>query len=236
MVDTKLQVSLQRADELLNELQHEYHCCLQTKKVSDRAEQLTHEVIERLRSVLDRLARRYWTLHISNFISEEDRERALVYFPVTEAINDFDSVLGRWRWKTVRSQHGNVYQWLLARQPFQSSDNKWLAILNDLAAHGKHIDLVPQKTVEERRTTVTGPGGIVSWGKGVRFGPGVRVSGALVDPRTQRIVPTPGVTEKVEIWVSFVIESHGINAFAFCKDAVRKTKQIAEEMSAEFGL
>ena|SRR6516225_3757877 len=35
---------------------------------------------------------------------------------------------------------------------------RWLAILNELAVQGKHIDLVPQKRVEERRTTVTGRG------------------------------------------------------------------------------
>jgi hypothetical protein len=237
MVDAKLNVSLQRANELLKELEAEYAGCLATRKVSDRAEQLTHEVLERLRSVLDRTSRKYWDLHISATITQDDRERAHVYFPITNNLHDFDSVLGRWRWKSVRDQNEKIYQWLLAKQPFQSADNKWLAVLNDLATHGKHISLVAQKTIEDKRITVSSQGGgRVSYGPGVRFGSGVRLAGALVNPVTQRVIPTPGVTEKVEVWVSFVIESHKINAFGFCAEAVRKTEQLLAEMSEEFGI
>ncbi|WP_075289165.1 hypothetical protein [Pararhizobium arenae] len=238
MVDPKIAVSLKRADELLKELREEYDNCLSTRKVSDRAEQLTHEVLERLRSVLDRLARKYWDTHVAPTLSDDDKERALVYFPVTSAQNDFDSVLGRWRWKSVRAHHELVYQWLLAKQPFQCADNAWLSTLNELAAHGKHIDLAPQKTVEEvRQATVQNQHGArVSYGPGVKFGPGVVLAGAQVDPKTQRIVPTAGVTETIEVWVSFVIDKYGINALAFCSGSVDKTKAIAEEMSARFGL
>lgn len=237
MIDPKIAVSLQRASELLRELRDEYSNCLTTRQVSDRAEQLTHEVLERLRSVLDRLARKYWVNRIAGTLSQDDRDRALVYFPITSAQNDFDSVLGRWRWKSVRADHEELYQWLLALQPFQSNGNSWLAILNELAAHGKHIDLIPQKTVEQRFTTIQNQNGAtVKYGPGVTFGPGVRIAGAPVDHVTQRIVPTPGVSEKIEIWVFFLIEKYGIDAFRFCTDAVENTQNLASEMCTKFEL
>jgi hypothetical protein len=115
--------------------------------------------------------------------------------------------------------------------------NVWLGILNDLAVQGKHIDLVPQTRIEERRITVTGPGGSVSWSAGnVTFGSGVSVSGAPIDPKTQRIVPTPGTMEKIEIWVNFLIAGYEVNAAGFCKDACARVRKLVTELSAEFRL
>jgi len=122
-------------------------------------------VLERLRSVLDRLARLYWDKKIAHELSEDDRNAAAIYFPIATDQNSLDSILGRWRWKTVREKHQAIYDFLLALQPFVNRSNDWLRILNDLAVQGKHIDLVAQKRTEQRQITVTGPaGGVVSWG------------------------------------------------------------------------
>ncbi len=229
--------TLDRADELYKDVMAEYDQSLHQRIVSDRAIQLTHEVCERLRSVLDRTARRYWEKHVAPSLSEEDRKAASVYFPVTSNHHGFNSVLGRWKWKTVRDQHQAVYDYLLGLQPFSSAENKWLAILNDLAVQGKHIDLVPQTRTEEQRVTVRGAGGgSVSWGPGVTFGSGVSVMGAPINPATQRIMPTPGVTEEIVTWVSFIIRKHGVNAAEFCKDACANVRKIATELSDKFDL
>jgi len=91
--------------------------------------------------------------------------------------------------------------------------------------------LTPQKREEARQITVSGPSGEVSWDESsVKFGTGVNIMGAPVDPRTQRIVPTPGVTEKVEVWVSFILEDYGVNALGFCKEVYQKTRALVEEM------
>lgn len=66
----------------------------------------------------------------------------------------------------------------------------------------------------------------------MRFGGGVSVMGAPVDPATQRIVPTPGVTEREEVWVAFLLEGFDINALGFCQEAHEKTRALLEEMSA----
>ena len=119
-----LAASLDRADEVLRDLLTEYTKSLNEKKVSVRAVQLTHDICERLRSVLDRAARRYWELQINPQISEADRAAASVYFPVAADQNGFDSVLGRWRWKSVREQHQAVYDYLLSLQPFTNATNR----------------------------------------------------------------------------------------------------------------
>ena len=159
--------TLERADELYQELMQEYERSLLDKNVSDRAVQLTHEVCERLRSILDRSARRYWDLHVAPSLSEADREAASIYFPIAPDRRGFDSMLGRWRWKAVRQDHLPVCDYLLATQPFSSETNHWLTVLHDLAVKGKHIHLVPQKRIQTWSSTLEmGPGG------GVVFGPG----------------------------------------------------------------
>ncbi len=228
-----LAISLERADELLAELLGEYEQSLDRRTVSDRAVHLTHEICSLLRGVLDRIARRYWEKHVAAGLSEKDRKAAAVYFPIADNQNAFDSILGRWR-TDVRSKHPELYAYLMDQQPF--SNERWLSILADIAVQGKHIDLIPQTKIKERRVTVTGPTGSVSWGPGVTFGPGVSVQGAPIDPATQRIAPTPGVTEKVEVWVSFVISGHNVNAAHFCEEALKQVRRIVTEMSERFGL
>jgi hypothetical protein len=240
-MQANLLASLDRADELLETLLAEFTKSLSSKEVSARATQLTHEVLERLRSVLDRLARLYWEKNVAPELPEDDRKAATVYFPIVADQKSFDSILGRWRWWTVRDKHQAIYEFLLGNQPFATKSNGWLKTLNDLAVEGKHIDLVPQTKTEERRITVERGGASVSWNPAaVKFGsgPGVSVSvaGAPLDPRTQRIVPTPGVTERLETWVSFNIEGYNVNAAAFCTAACRDVRRIATEMSDRFGL
>lgn len=230
--------TLNRADALLADLRAEYENSLQNQNVSDLALQLTHEVCERLRSVLDRTARRYWDKHVSPQIPDADRNAATIYFPIAPNQQGFDSIMGRWRWRAVRGQHQPVYDYLLGLQPFSNADNDWLRILNELAQQGKHIELVPQKRVAQQRITVENKSGArVSWNPAnVRFGRGVKIGGAPVNPVTQRIDPTPGVTERVETWVSFTIAEYGVNALGFCQDACRNVRRIAQEMSDAFNL
>lgn len=232
-----IEVTMKTADKRLSELLNEYDSCLHNKAVSPEALQLTHDICGLLRSVLDRSARRYWEVHVSPALSDVDRKAATIYFPVAKDLQSLDSILGRWRWKTVRDQHGAVYDYMLGQQAFSNQANAWLPIVDDLAVAGKHIDLSPQTKTEERRITVNGPGGQVSWNpSGVTFGHGVFINGAPVNPTTQRIVPTVGVTERIETWVHFIVGEHNVNAAGLCKQACDGVRRIATEMTTKFGL
>lgn len=234
---SNIEITLNRSDELFSELTAEYEISLKNKHVSDKAIQLTHDVCEKLRSALDRTARRYWEIHVRPVIPEEHRKTATIYFPITPNQSGFDAVLGRWRWKSVREDHQPLYDFLLSKQPFTASVNLWLRTLNDITNQGKHIDLVAQVRKEERRITVQSPGGgSVSWTSGVVFGSGISIGGAPIDPSTQRIVPTPGYTESIETWVSFIIDGYNVNALGFLEEARKQTRSIASEMHDIFEL
>jgi hypothetical protein len=232
-MDAELRSMLDRADELLVVLETECDRCLGTQQVSDRARNLTHEILDKLRSALDQAMRRAWEKNVSSRLSQAERERARIYFPISADLHVFRSTLGRGCMTDLATSSPHLHQFLLSKQPFTSQDNGWLRILNELAAEGKHVRLAPQKRVETRRITVTGhKGRTVSWNpSAVRFGRGVSIAGAPVDPQTQRIVPTPGVTETLETWVAFVIEGQKVNALGFCRDACARTRQLIEEMA-----
>jgi hypothetical protein len=231
-MDLEVKSILDRADELLKDLEEEYKDCLPAHKVTERAKNITHEVLGKLRSALDQTMRRAWGKYISPNLSDQQKKRARVYFPIAGDLNSFRSILGRGFMMDLDKIHKKVYDFLLNRQPFTSEDNQWLDLLSKIAAEGKHIQLTPQKRTETHRIKVSGPGGgSVSWDpSSARFGSGVGIMGAPVDPRTQRIVPTPGVTEQMEIWVSFILEGYGVNALGFCKEACQKTRVLIEEM------
>jgi hypothetical protein len=230
-MDAELKSMLDRADELIDNLKDEYQKCLNSQTVTERAQNITHEVLEKLRHTLDHAMRRAWDKHVSPNLTEEDRNRARVYFPVVNDLQHFHSTLGRGYMSDLDKNYKSLYDFLLEKQPFSSNDNNWLELLAKIATEGKHIKLAPQKLIETRRIRVSGHGGEVSWDKSsVKFGKGVSILGAPIDPSTQRIVPSPDVIEKEEIWVTFVLDDYGFNALALCKELSQKTRALVKEM------
>lgn len=54
---------------------------------------------------------------------------------------------------------------------------------------------------------------------------------APLGPKTQRIIPTPSVTEQVEVWASSIFEDYGVDTPRSCKDARQKTPTPIEDMA-----
>jgi hypothetical protein len=233
-MDSELASMFERADELLEDLENEYQKCLHSQNVTERAQNLTHEVLEKLRSTLDHAMARAWIKYVAPNLSEKDKQRARVYFPITNDLDSLHSTLGRGCMSDLDKTCKNLYDFLIEKQPFSSEKNRWLDTLTKIAGEGKHVQLTPQKRMETRHIKVSkSDGRSVSWDtSAVKFGGGVRVLGAPIDPRTQRIAPTPEVTEQLEIWISFICEGYGVNALGFCKEACQKTKALIEEMVA----
>ena len=221
---------LDRANELLKDLENEYSGCLKARNVTERAKNLSNEVLEKLRHLLDHTMRRAWRQYIEPNLSDPDRQRARVYFPIASDSHSFRSILGRGSMADLDKVHKSLYDFLLKKQLFLSKENRWLDLLAKIAGEGKHVRLTPQKRKENQRIKVSKPGGgSVSWDpSSVKFGAGVSIMGAPVDPRTQRIFPTSGVNEQVEVWVFFIFEDYGVNALVFCKEAYEKTGALIE--------
>lgn len=240
-----LATSLDRVDTMLEELKREYEQSLVNKIVTDKSMHLTHELLEKLRGILDRSVRRYWDLYILPNIEKKDAEQASVYYPVSQDQHSFDSIMGRWRWRSVKENHNTLYEFLKKTQPFINIHNQWLEILNNLAIKSKHIDLVPQKRIEDTRISIQhSSGSSISWSNSpnstVRFnnGPGVQIKffGQDFNPQTQRVSPHKDITQKTEIWVSFIIEGENVNALEFCTLCCQQVRRIVTKMSNEFSL
>ncbi len=233
-MDAELESMLDRADELIDDLKDEYQKCLNSQTVTMRAQNLTHEVLEKLRHTLDHAMWRAWEKHVSPNLSEKDRSRTRkqVYFPIANDLSSLQSRLGKGGMKDLDKVHKELYDFVLKKQPLSSKDNIWLDLLAKIVAPGKHTTLAPQKRIETRQIKVSRPNGSsVSWNPSmVKFGEGVSILNAPVNPTTQQIVPTPEVTEQLEIWVTFVLDDYGVNALGLCKELSEKTRALIEEM------
>jgi hypothetical protein len=233
-MDSELESMLDRADELVGDLEDEYQKCLKSRHITRRAQNITHEVLEKLRNAIDHAMWRAWDKHVSPNLSEKDRNRARVYFPIVNYPQHLRPTLGRGAMKDLDKVHKELYDFVLKKQPFSSNANKWLDLLAKISAPGKHATLAPQKRIETRRKKVSRPdGSSVSWDPSmVKFGEGVSILNAPVNPTTQQIVPTPEVIEREEIWVTFVLDDYGLNALGLCKEISQKTRALIEEMDA----
>lgn len=230
-MDAELESMLDRADELLKDLEGEYNRSLHMKNVTERAKNITHEVLEKSRHALDHTMWMAWGKYIAPNLPEQDREGVLVYFPISSDLHSFRSILGQANKGNVDKVHKELYSFLLNKQPFSSNQNQWLNMLAKIVPLGKHVKFIPQKRTEKiGRVSVSRSGGKVSWSPPhVKFGKGVSIMGVPIDPATQRIIPTLGVNEQVETRVSFVFNNYGIDALRFCKEACEKTRKLIEE-------
>lgn len=226
---------LDRVEELLKDQVSEYQKSLKNKEVSPRAIIITHEIIEKLRHVLDQQTRRVWEKEIATTLEEKEKKKAKVYFPITDSPEAFKSTIGRAHLSSRKNTHKKLYSFLLKYQPFTSNENYWLKIIREIAKQ-KHIDLLPQTRSEKvGRITVRSNSGEVSWSpSNVKFGSGVKVVGATINPQTQRIVPTPEVSETIETWVSFKIKDIDVNPLDYCKSSYQKVTTLIEEFDNYF--
>jgi hypothetical protein len=122
------------------------------------------------------------------------------YFPLREDPKRFVEVMT----KDFPSVPQSVYDAIQRHQPYQPGKDV-LGHLHDLARVNKHQDFTAQTRTETRRIEVSGPGGSkVSWSPdNVRFGSGVSVMGAPIDPLTQLPVPSQQHTVNQIIYVGW---------------------------------
>lgn len=230
-MDEDTQSQLDRAKELLQELETAYNEELEAKNVSGKTKNLAQEVLLKVRHLLDQSIHKFFEKNCLPNLSEKDKKSAKVYFPIVPKKEDLKSVLGRAKMNDLEKTHNDFYTFLDSVQPY-NQNYLWLKYLANYAAE-KHIRLTPQIKTEEKRTTVSRQGGSVSWGSGVSFGNGVSVLGVPINPITQMPVPNNIAETKIETWVSFLFEDSNINALWLCKKAVADGEMIIKKI-AEF--
>jgi len=207
-MDAELESMLDRADELIGDLEDEYKNCFKAKNITTRAQNLTHEVLEKLRHALDHAMRGAWDKYVSPHLSEKDRNRARVYFPIVNDLPNFRSTLGRGAMKDLDKIQKNFYEFVLNKQPFSSNENNWLDLLAKISAEGKHVKLAPQKLIKIPQSKVSKP----------------EVGSVSSDPFSVKSI------KGEEIWFTFTLEDYGFNPLAFCKEISQNTRTLIEEM------
>jgi len=128
----------------------------------------------------------------------------------------------------LKTSYPDLWDYLESIQPYHP-DYVWLSHFNHLNNENKHGSLVEQTRSERQEVRVTTQGrGQVRWNpQGVKFGPGVRIDGVPVDPRTQLPVPHP--SQKVEriTWVDFRFEGINVSALQLLKSTLEGVQQLS---------
>lgn len=227
-MDQDIQSQLDRARELLKDLEKTCNDDLKAKDVSGKTKNLLQEVLLKIRHLLDQSVYKFFDKYYLPNFSGSDKNSVKVYFPIVSKKEDLKSVLGRAKMGDLETAHKDFYTFLDSVQPY-NQDYLWLKHLAKYASE-KHIRLTPQVRIETKRVTVSRGGGAVSWGPGVTFGSGVSVMGVPIDPATQMPVPNNVVETKIEKWVSFLFEGSGVNVLWLCKKSVEDGEKIIRKI------
>jgi len=227
-MDQDIQSQLDRAKELLQDLEKACNNDLQAKDVSGETKNLSQEVLLKVKHLLDQAIYKFFEKHYLPNLSEADKKSAKVYFPIVSKKEDLKSVLGRAKMSDLENNHQDFFKFIDSIQPY-NQNYSWLKHLANYASE-KHIRLTPQTKTETKRVTVSRGGGSVSWGPGVTFGSGVSVMGVPIDPATQMPVPNNIAETKVENWVSFLFEGGDVNVLWLCEKSVEEGEKIIKKI------
>lgn len=224
MADRKQDIDalLARSNDDFAKIEREYNEALQVQEVSADLRIDIKNFCENLRSVLDYLAHEIREKYCPS-ASPKDR----FYFPILPDHSTFESKMCNW-FPGLKVCCSDLWDYLEAIQPYHS-DSAWLGYFNRLNNENKHGCLVQQTRSERQEVRVTTQGGgRVSWNpQSVRFGPGVRIGGVPVDPRTQLPVPHP--PQKVEriTWVDFRFEGINVSALQLLTSTLEGIQQLS---------
>ena len=192
-------------DALLGEMQSQYpeieklyNASLYKKEIDSNLKIKIKSFLENAKSVLD-----YCAHDVAEAVGISTEK---IYFPIVEKdknINSFNGSVGR-NLPGLEEKNKQIFDYFESIQPYHPNFS-WLADFATVSIDNKHSQLTPQtKTETERITSTHSGGGQVSWNpNSVRFGSGVLINGAPVNPFTQMPVPTPETTVTKEIWVDF---------------------------------
>ncbi len=147
--DTKSQI--ERAKELLQELEKSCNNDLSSQNVSEKTKNLTQEVLLKIRHLLDQSIYKFFEKHYLPKLTIKEKNSAKVYFPIVGKKEDLKSVLGRGKMATLEKDFPDFYQFIDSVQPYNTAYT-WLKHLADFSAE-KHIRLTPQIKKETKTMT-----------------------------------------------------------------------------------
>lgn len=224
--ENEINALIVRARDQLREIKAEYEKSLHEQKVSDLLKVDIKNFCENLRSTLDYLAHTIRETHCPTA-----NARTRFYFPIFQNNQSYASQMSNW-YPGLNTSAPVLYQYLETIQPYQQGF-EWLGKFNKLNNENKHGNLVEQTRHEEvkRITARSNSGSEVSWNpSSVRFGSGVHIHGAPVDPSTQMPVPSGAQTITKTIWVDFKFAGIGESAISLLETSLAGIEAIVVEV------
>ena len=218
---------VQEARRRSAQLKVEYEKSLHEREVRVELQVAIKGVLDELRSALD-----YVAYELYEQLGNQSR-KAKVYFPIAALDakqDDFRSLVGR-NIPGLPDNRPDAVTLLQSFQAFSSAENQWLPRLATLAIENKHANLTAQVRREDERIAVRSSGMAVSWNPNcVKFGRGVSVCGAPIDPSSQMPVPGPQHEVRREIWVNFRFATTGQSVLPFLDVCIKGTARIVNRL------
>lgn len=185
------------------EIEKLYKESLEKKEIDEKLRIKVKHYLEDARSALDYVAH-------DIAASIQLPESVKVHFPVvgkTDNNQSFEGGVGR-NLNGLKSDNPILYAFLESIQPYHQGYG-WLGDFCSVTNDIKHQDLTPQIRHETEYVSSThSGGGMVAWNPAaVKFGSGVFINGAPVNPATQMPMPTSETTVVRERWVDFLFLS-----------------------------
>ncbi len=168
-LDDEISGIFDRADELTRDLVQEYELCVQAAKVSERAKNIFHEVLVKLRSVLDFAMHRLYDKHTALQGKQKIKGERQAGFPICDNEVDFHMKLKKLGLSCLQVGKPSLYKKLRQPQPF-TTGKRDMRLLRDWSNLGKHVKLAMQNCKHQAARKITAPNGtfaILSEGAGV---------------------------------------------------------------------
>lgn len=236
-MDEDIQSQLERAKELLRELEKACDNDLQAKNVSGKTKNLSQEVLLKVRHLLDQAFYKFFEKYYLPNLSDSDKKSARVYFPIVSKKEDLKSVLSRAKMGDLETNYQDFYRYIDSIQPY-NPDYSWLKNLAHYASE-KHVRLTPQtrKEIKELRINSGGAGMALGQGASIKIGDGAMIKiGNATIPGEQNInVNNPAQfygqgSQKIITWISFQFEDSNINVLQLCKKSVEDGEGIIKKI------
>lgn len=160
-LDDEMKGIFDRADELTQNLAQEYQECAQARKVSERAKNLFHEVLVKVRSALEFAMNRIYNEHTTLKDEKKATTERYVGFPICEKEGKFNKKLKDIGLSHLATANPGLYEKLLKPQPFKTG-KQTLLILRDLSNLGKHVKLARQDCKVQNAKKITRANGVVN--------------------------------------------------------------------------
>lgn len=229
---TLFESEIDRAKELLNELEQEMEKNISTNEVPPRILNLTQETLTKIILLLDKAMYEFFKKNYREKLSEKERKEARIYFPIASKREDISNLLARGKMQNLEKHYPHFFNLIESLQPYHPG-NEWLKHLKDITPE-RHSRLTPQTRHEIKQVTISNEHGTAvfqnAYFHASGAGAGVTVLGTPIDLKTQLPVPDGKVKTEVKNLVSFVFEGSTIDALWLCRKSVKEGEKIVKKI------